>query len=269
MKYFVLVKFNRASKGYYFGTDIEDLKENDPVIVDNAVGVEVAFVAKDPKPIEEYKSELELKPILRRASKDDMLLYNHNEKKAIASAKIAQEEIDKLNLNMSVIGASYTLDATKITITYVADERVDFRDLLRVLASKLKCRIELRQIGARDRAKNVGGLGICGLPICCSNFLNEFDGISINKAKNQMLSLNVSKLTGQCGKLICCLNYEDQIYSVEKEKFPRLGTELRFEDKDYKITSYNIISRKIRLDSDEDIVFLSLDEVKKLLNEKR
>ena len=269
MKYYVLVKFNKTSKGYFFGTDIEDLKIDDAVVVDNAMGVEVAFVADNPQPIETYKSDLALKAILRKATKDDMYLYEHNRKKAVESGKIAQEEIDKLGLNMSVIGTNYVLDASKVTITYVADERVDFRELLRILASKLRCRIELRQIGARDRAKNVGGLGICGLPICCNNFLNTFDGIAINKAKNQMLSLNVSKLSGQCGKLICCLNYEDDIYTVEKEKYPHIGTEVRYEDKTYKVSSFNIISEKVRLDSEEDIVFLPLKEVNKLLNAKR
>ena len=147
--------------------------------------------------------------------------------------------------------------------SYVADDRVDFRELLKVLASRLHTRIELRQIGPRDKAKMIGGLGICGLPLCCSTFLNEFDGISINRAKNQMLAINIPKLSGQCGKLICCLKYEDETYSVERAKYPELGSKLTIDNVEYTITSVNIISGVIKIENAEDVKFMPYDELKK------
>jgi cell fate regulator YaaT (PSP1 superfamily) len=121
---------------------------------------------------------------------------------------------------MRLISCEYTLDKAKVLFSYIADDRVDFRELLKVLASRLHTRIELRQIGARDKAKAIGGLGVCGLPLCCSTFLNEFDGISITRAKNQMLAINIPKLSGQCGKLVCCLKFEDDAYTDLRKEFP-------------------------------------------------
>ena len=165
---------------------------------------------------------------------------------------------------MRLIYAEYTLDKTKITFTYSADERVDFRELLKVLAARLRTRIDLRQIGARDKAKMIGGIGVCGLPICCSTFLNEFDGISINRAKNQMLAINIPKLSGHCGKLICCLKFEDDAYTDAKAKFPTIGESITIDETVFCVESYNVISQQIKLNNGDDSIYLSLDEYNKL-----
>ena len=164
---------------------------------------------------------------------------------------------------MHLISCEYTLDKSKVVFSYVADERVDFRELLKVLASRLHTRIELRQIGARDKAKMVGGIGLCGLPLCCSTFLNEFDGISINRAKNQMLAINIPKLSGQCGKLMCCLKYEDDAYTDLRKYYPEIGTKVFIDKVEYEVTSINVISRMVKIDNQEDTKFLPLDEFKK------
>ena len=161
---------------------------------------------------------------------------------------------------MYLVSAELTLDGTKAIFTYIADERVDFRELLKVLAAKLRCRIELRQIGARDRAKAIGGLGPCGLPLCCSTFLSDFEGISINMAKNQLLALNISKLSGQCGKLVCCLKYEDSLYSELRVGLPKLGQRCKYKDEDFKITSMNVLSKTMKLENKENSVFITFDE---------
>ncbi len=268
IKYYVGVKFEGSSKAYYFGTDIEGLQIGDKVVADSIRGIQIGFIATECFPIWKYKSELELKDILRIATEDDLLIYDENKKRSAFALKFTNEEIKSLKLDMRPIDAEYSLDGTKLTITYVADERVDFRELLKVLASKFHCRIELRQIGSRDKAKMIGGVGICGLPLCCSQFLPNMEGISINRAKNQMLSLNIPKLSGHCGKLICCLLYEDDAYTQIKKDFPKIGETFKRDDKVFKITSINVLSRTLKIESDEDIEFVSLEEVKPLLGVK-
>ncbi|MCQ3035681.1 MAG: stage 0 sporulation protein [Bacilli bacterium] len=264
--HYVPIKFTNSSKSYYFGTELGDLKVDDYVVAESVRGMQVGIVTDKPTPIAKYKSSLELKPILRKATKEDLIVHEDNLRKAKESIKIANEEIEQLKLDMHTIEAEYSLDCSKITITYVADERVDFRELLKVLAFKLRCRIELRQIGSRDKARMVGGIGICGLPLCCSTFLNNIEGISINRAKNQMLSLNIPKLSGHCGKLICCLLYEDEAYTELKKDFPRIGETVVKDDIKFKVTSYNVLSRVIKLESEEeDIQFVPLEEVNALL----
>ena len=151
-------------------------------------------------------------------------------------------------------------------MTYTAEGRVDFRELLKVLASQLKCRIELHQIAPRDKAKSVGGMGICGLPLCCTTFLKSFDGISISRAKNQMLTLNIPKLSGQCGRLKCCLLYEDDMYTEAKKSFPKIGDKIHLPTGDYSVSSFNVMSRSIKLANEEDVQFLTLDEYNKILH---
>ena len=264
--HYVSIKFLNSSKAYYFGTNIPDLQADDFVVAESIRGMQVGKVSDKPIPIEKYKSSLELKPILRRATKADLIVYEDNIKKAKEAIKITNEEIEKLNLDMHTIEAEYALDCSKITITYVSDDRVDFRELLKSLAFRLHCRIELRQIGSRDKARMVGGIGICGLPLCCATFLNNIEGISINRAKNQMLSLNIPKLSGHCGKLICCLLYEDDAYTELKKDFPKIGEIVNKDDIKFKVTSYNVLSRIVKLESDEeDIQFVPLEEVNELL----
>ena len=226
-KTFVGVKFFNTPRAYFFGvTDDEVFAMGDKVVVETMRGMELGEIAIEPIDIEKYDSPLGLKPILRRASDIDVRIFESNQKDAKAALEVGKTEAERLGLDMNFISCEYTLDKTKVILSYIADERVDFRELLKSLASKLRTRIELRQVGSRDKAKMIGGIGICGLPLCCSTFLNEFDGISINRAKNQMLAINIPKLSGHCGKLICCLKYEDDVYSEERKNFPDLGTKL-------------------------------------------
>ncbi len=268
IKYYVGVKFENSSKAYYFGTDIDGLKVGDFVIADSIRGVQVGKIATESFDIKNYKSELPLKPIVRKASEDDLFIFEENKKRAKGALKVAYEEIERLKLEMSPLEAEYALDGTKVTITYVADDRVDFRELLKALASRLHCRIELRQIGPRDKARYIGGIGICGLPLCCSTFIPSMEGISINRAKNQMLSLNIPKLSGHCGKLICCLLYEDDNYTELKKDFPNIGTTFFKDGVQFKITSYNVLSRVVKIESGDDVEFVPLAEIKPLIKKR-
>lgn len=261
---FVGVKFFSTPRAYFFGYKDLELQIDDKVIVETARGLELGVVAIAPISIDKYKSALGLKPIIRKATDVDNKMFEINEKDARFAMDICKAEIQKLGLNMNLISCEYTLDKSKVLFSYLADDRVDFRELLKVLASRLHTRIELRQIGPRDKAKMVGGLGICGLPLCCSTFLNEFDGISINRAKNQMLAINIPKLSGQCGKLICCLKYEDEMYSEQRTKFPELGSKLSIDNVEYTITSVNILSGVIKIENEEDVKFLPYEDLQKL-----
>ena len=265
MEYYISVKFSKSNKTYYFGTDDSTLKVGDFVVVDTVIGIEMGEVEELPRLMSTLKFPLEIKPIVRKATLEDIKIFNYNATAAVSAAKVFEKDAARLNLNMNLISAQYTLDRTKILFTYVADERVDFRELLKNLANELHCRIELKQINARERAQLVGGIGTCGLPLCCTTFLNTFDGVSLNRAKNQMLTINIPKLSGQCGKLMCCLKFEDDLYIEEKKKYPSIGTKVMINSKEYKITSYNILTKVIRLDASDDVEFLSLEDVNKLI----
>ena len=267
--YFVAIKLNESAKAYYFSTNFGDLKTGDNVVIETVRGLELGKVDSLSQPMSKYKLSLELKPVLRKATDEDIKLYKENIELAKNSYEVCLEEIKKLNLDMRLITSEYTLDRSKVIFSYLADDRVDFRELLKALASRLHCRIELRQIGTRDKAKVVGGIGICGLPLCCATFLNEFDGISINRAKNQMLSLNIPKLSGHCGKLICCLKYEDETYTDLKKDFPKIGTRLIYNNEQYRISSMNVLTRTIKIEKADDVQFISLDEVNKCLKENK
>lgn len=258
--HFVGVKFSNTPRAYFFGVKNIELQLNDKVVVETIRGTELGTVAIEAISIDKYSNGLLLKPILRKATDTDIKLAEINQKDAVFAMDICQNEVKKLNLDMNLISCEYTLDKSKVLFSYLADDRVDFRELLKVLASKLHTRIELRQIGSRDKAKMIGGLGVCGLPLCCSTFLNEFDGISINRAKNQMLAINIPKLSGQCGKLICCLKYEDDAYTEERKAFPELGSRFFIDKTEYTVTSINILSRVVKIENEDDIKFLPLED---------
>ncbi len=265
MKYYISVRFNNTNKGYYFATDDPNIKLGDFVVIDTSVGREIGEVISNLELMENLKFNQEVKPILRIATKEDFKIREENFKLANYASEVFNNAIRDLNLNMNLLNTQYTLDKTKILFTYASDERIDFRDLLKTLANKLHCRIELKQVNSRERAQLIGGIGSCGLPLCCTTFLKTFDSISLNRAKNQMLTINIPKLSGQCGKLMCCLKYEDDLYTEEKKKFPPLGTKLKIDNTEYKITSMNILTKIIKLDSKENVLFLSLEEVNKYL----
>jgi cell fate regulator YaaT (PSP1 superfamily) len=261
--HFVGVKFLNTPRAYFFGVKDIELQIGDQVVVETVRGTELGTVAIEAISIEKYSNGLLLKPIIRKATDTDIKLAEINQKDAVFAMEICQNEVKKLNLDMNLISCEYTLDKSKVLFSYLADDRVDFRELLKVLASRLHTRIELRQIGSRDKAKMIGGLGVCGLPLCCSTFLNEFDGISINRAKNQMLAINIPKLSGQCGKLICCLKYEDDAYTEERKKFPDLGSRYFIDKVEYTVTSVNILSRIVKIENPDDVKFIPLDDFAK------
>ena len=267
--HFVGVTFANTTRAYFFGFKDLELALGDKVVVETVRGIELGTITIEPISIEKYGNSLALKPILRKATDTDIKLAEINQKDAVYAMEICQNEVKKLGLEMNLISCEYTLDKSKVLFSYLADDRVDFRELLKVLAAKLHTRIELRQIGPRDKAKMIGGLGVCGLPLCCSTFLSEFDGISINRAKNQMLAINIPKLSGQCGKLICCLKYEDDAYTEERKNFPELGTRVFIDKVEYTVTSINILSKVVKIESEDDIKFLSLEDFEKQTNYKQ
>lgn len=260
--HYVGVSFLNSTRAYNFGITDFVIKQGDKVVVETVRGLELGTAINDPVSIDNYHSELGLKPVKRKATDIDIKIYENNLKEAKFAMEICKNEVNILKLDMNLLLCEYTLDRTKIIFSYVADERVDFRELLKVLASKLHARIELRQIGSRDKAKMVGGIGVCGLPLCCSTFLSEFDGISINRAKNQMLAINIPKLSGHCGKLLCCLKYEDDVYTELKTQFPDIGRKVFIDKIQYIVTAINVISGTVKLDSEDDVKMLSLEEFK-------
>ncbi len=256
-----IIRFENVSKSYYFSTTL-NVEKGQKVVVETVRGLELGEVVSDLKDISEFNLNTELKPIKRIANRADLEVFDLNKIKAEKSFEICKKIVEETNLDMRMISCEYTLDASKVIFMYTADERVDFRELLKKLASVFKCRIELRQIGPRDKAKIVGGLGNCGLPLCCNSFLGEFDGVSINMAKNQLLAINIDKISGTCGRLLCCLKYEDEAYTELKKKFPKIGTRLYYNGKSVKVVGLNVISNLVKIEDDSGITFVSLDELK-------
>ena len=265
MEYYINVKFGVSNKTYYFATDDISLEIGQKVVVETIVGLELAELTTFPKLISSLNYDKEIKPIKRRATEEDLKAYKANEELAIYASQMFVKVVNDLKLDMRLIGAQYTLDKTKVLFTYVADDRVDFRELLKILAAQLHCRIELRQINSRERAQLVGGLGVCGLPLCCTSFFTQFDGVSLSKAKNQMLAINIPKLSGQCGKLMCCLKYEDDLYTEAKKDYPAINTKVMYEGKEFKVNSFNVLSKMIKLVNEDDVEFLPLEKVNTLL----
>lgn len=258
--HYVGVKFAHSSRAYFFGYKDLDIKEGDKVVVETIRGTELGEISTAVFPMSNYNSDLGLKPILRIATDVDVKCFEINQKDAAFAVEICKAEIERLGLDMVLVSCEYTLDKSKVIFSYVADARVDFRELLKVLAVKLHTRIELRQIGPRDKSKMVGGIGSCGLTLCCSTFLNEFEGISIQRAKNQMLSINIPKLSGHCGKLICCLKYEDDTYLDARQYFPDLGCKVFIDKVEYTVTNINIVSNVIKIENEDDVRFLTKAE---------
>ena len=255
------VKFKSAGKVYYFSTN-HHLEKGDFVVVETARGLELGEISQELKSIEEFNLDTELKKILRKASKKDLENYQKNLYDAKQALVTCKEIVSRYDVNMQLTNCEYTLDKAKIIFMYTSDDRVDFRELLKELAVVFKCRIELRQIGPRDKAKVIGGIGTCGLPLCCSTLLGEFNGVSINMAKNQMLAINIDKISGACGRLLCCLKYEDEVYSIEKERFPKIGSHVIYQGADAKVTGLNVINDLVKIENKNGIVFVRLDEIK-------
>lgn len=223
MKKVIGVRFRTAGKIYFFDPLQFDVKRGDHVIVETARGVEYGTVVGEPKEVEEEKVVQPLKPVLRIATARDDEQELANKQKEKDAFKICLEKIKKHKLEMKLIDAEYTFDNNKVLFYFTADGRIDFRELVKDLASVFKTRIELRQIGVRDETKILGGIGVCGRPLCCHSWLPEFIPVSIKMAKEQNLSLNPTKISGVCGRLMCCLKNEEETYEELNSKLPNVG----------------------------------------------
>ena len=217
------VRFKEVGKVYFFDPDGEILKKGEQVIVETARGIECGEVALENQDAEEEKIIRPLKKLIRKATDEDLVTLEANKEKEAKAFDICLEKIKKHNLDMKLVEVEYTFDNSKILFFYTAPCRVDFRELVKDLASVFRARIELRQIGVRDESKMLGGLGICGRPFCCSVFLSDFSPISIKKAKEQGLSINTGKISGACGRLMCCLKYEQAAYDHLLKHTPKVG----------------------------------------------
>ena len=223
------VRFRTAGKIYYFDPAGRKIKTGDHVIVETARGIEYGYVVLGSREVDESKVVPPLKPVIRMATPEDEAVEAKNKEKEKTAFKICQEKIKKHNLEMKLIDAEYTFDNNKVLFYFTADGRIDFRELVKDLASVFKTRIELRQVGVRDETKIMGGIGICGRTLCCHSYLSEFIPVSIKMAKEQNLSLNPSKISGVCGRLMCCLKNEEETYEVLNSRLPGVG--------DYVLTS--------------------------------
>ncbi len=223
MKTVVGVRFKRAGKIYYFDPGEFSPEEGDSVIVETSRGLELGEVATKPKNIGEKEVVKPLKPIKRLATEKDREKDRENAKKKEKDMALCQEKIEKHQLEMKLIDVEYTFDENKIIFYFTAEDRVDFRNLVKDLAGVFRMRIELRQVGVRDEAKIKGGVGNCGRGLCCHEFLPDFHPVSIKMAKNQNLSLNPTKISGICGRLMCCLSYENETYTYSQKGMPKVG----------------------------------------------
>jgi len=217
------VRFRKAGKVYYFDPLDFDIKQGSNVIVETARGVEYGFVVLAPKEVEDDKVIQPLKPVIRPATPEDDEIERANKEKEKEAFKVCLEKIRKHELEMKLIDCEYTFDNNKVLFYFTADGRIDFRDLVKDLASVFKTRIELRQIGVRDETKILGGIGVCGRPLCCHSYLTDFVPVSIKMAKEQNLSLNPTKISGVCGRLMCCLKNEEEAYEDLNSKLPNVG----------------------------------------------
>ena len=217
------VRFRTAGKIYFFAPGKLEIRQGDNVIVETARGVEFGRVVCGPKDVDDSAVVQPLKPVIRLANDQDRKTVEKNKQKEKEAFKICQEKIKKHKLEMKLVDVEYTFDGNKILFYFTADGRIDFRGLGKDLAAVFRTRIELRQIGVRDETKLKGGIGICGRPLCCSTYLTEFSAVSIKMAKEQNLSLNPTKISGVCGRLMCCLNNEEETYEVLNSQLPSVG----------------------------------------------
>ena len=216
------IRFKATGKIYYFDPQGLQLEIGSDVIVETARGLEFGKVVIPNRVVGEDKVVLPLRPVIRAATKEDVLIYEENKRKEKEAAKICLEKIAEHKLEMKLVDVEYTFDNNKLLFYFTAEGRVDFRELVKSLASIFRTRIELRQIGIRDETKLIGGLGVCGRPFCCKKFLDDFCQVSIKMAKEQNLSLNSQKISGACGRLMCCLRFEHELYEEELAKMPKL-----------------------------------------------
>ena len=262
------IKFKKKGKIYYFLPDGLKVRENDNVIVKTARGMEYGSVAIANRFENKNNLVLPLRSVVRRATKADDQQYESNLESEKEAFKVCQEKINEHKLDMKLVDVEYTFDNNKLLFYFTADGRIDFRELVKDLASVFKTRIELRQIGIRDETKLMGGLGVCGRPFCCKSFLPEFVQVSIKMAKDQNLSLNSSKISGACGKLMCCLRYEHECYSEAVKLIPKVDSKVSTPDGDGVVIETNPLAGLVRVrlekDQNKSVKLFKGDEVKKI-----
>ncbi len=268
MKIIIGVRFRQAGKVYYFDPGDIIFERGQQVIVETAKGVEIGTVVLPNREMAEEKIVAELKGIIRVATEEDIETEKQNREKEKEAFQICLEKIAKHNLEMKLIDAEYTFDNNKLLFYFTADGRIDFRELVKDLASVFRTRIELRQIGVRDETKIRGGMGICGRQLCCHSYLSEFAPVSIKMAKEQHLSLNPTKISGVCGRLMCCLKNEEEAYEDLNSRLPNVGTRVRTPDGlSGEVQSVNILKQRVKivvtLDNDEkEVRDYAVDELK-------
>ena len=267
MKEFIGFRFRDNGKIYFFDPVKFDVDSGDFVIVETARGVEYGKVVFGRRQVDTDKLYTAIKPIIRVATPEDQKRYLSNKEKSKKAFDICLEKISKHKLEMKLIEAEYTFDNNKVLFYFTADGRIDFRELVKDLASVFKTRIELRQIGVRDETKIVGGIGICGRELCCNKHLSEFAPVSIKMAKEQNLSLNPTKISGVCGRLMCCLSYEQETYEYLNSKLPNVGDIVKTIDgKKGEVQSVNVLRQKVKLivtldDDTKEIEEYKLEEI--------
>jgi cell fate regulator YaaT (PSP1 superfamily) len=257
------VRFKKAGKIYYFDPGDLSIQKDDFVIVETVRGVEHGKVVIAKKQVGEHDIVLPLKKVVRVADQKDRMIVEENKHAAEEAYQVCNEKVNEHQLDMKLVDVEYTFDRNKIIFYFTADGRVDFRELVKDLAAIFRTRIELRQIGVRDEAKMLGGIGPCGRMLCCSTFLGDFDPVSIKMAKDQNLSLNPTKISGLCGRLMCCLKYENDEYETAKEQLPDLGEIIATPHGAGKVVGLNLLERvlQVELKEQDRVLEYTLDEI--------
>ncbi len=247
MSEIVGVRFKKAGRIYYFAPNGLNIEKKQPVIVETSRGIEYGIVEISNREIKDEILEYPLKPIIRIATEEDIFKYKKNKEREKEAHSIFNEKMKSHNLEMKLIDVELTFDLNKIIFYFTAEGRVDFRELVKELASIFKMRIELRQIGVRDEAKMINGIGICGRTLCCATFLDDFQPVSIKMAKDQNLSLNPTKISGVCGRLMCCLKYEQDAYEELNKNLPREGDIIKTVSGKGEVLSVNVLRQIVKV----------------------
>lgn len=269
------IRFKKAGKMYYFDPAGLKLEKDDGAIVETARGVEYGTVVKGNMTVAEENIVFPLKTVMRKATQEDWKTVESNHKRESEAFDICLEKIARLELDMKLVNVEMTFDRNKLIFYFTSDGRVDFRELVKELAAVFRMRIELRQIGVRDEAKMLNGIGICGRPLCCATFLGDFQPVSIKMAKEQNLSLNPTKISGICGRLMCCLKYEEDVYEELNRRLPKVGDIIATPDGTGEILSTNVLSQQVKAavrkteNDPPTIAFYHVDEIKLIRSKKR
>lgn len=260
------VQFQKAGKLEYYAPNHLDVKVGDQVVVESKRGIEIGLVKFPPKELDNEDVTLPLKEIIRLVTNEDKTTYDNNERDALKALELCKRVVKEQRLDMRLVNCEYTLDKSKVIFNFTADDRIDFRKLVKILAQNLKTRIELRQIGVRDEAKLLGGIGACGRSLCCSTFLGDFEPVSIKMAKDQNLSLNPTKISGACGRLMCCLKYENDYYEEARSQLPDIGDTIHTPDGNGKVVGLNIldISMQVKIEGLKQPLEYRMEEIEAL-----